>query len=103
MRRTDPESTTRSFFRSKERVFVLNGQWFYTTREGENGPFPSRETALKEANRFVVERQDLDRFQKNRERETKLKKQPGYSWSIEPKGEIEMDLSLEKLVLEGDI
>jgi hypothetical protein len=54
-------------------------------------------------NRFVVEREDLDRFQKNRERETKVKKQPGYSWSIEPKGEIEMDLSLEKLVLEGDI
>ena len=103
MRRTDPESTTRSFFRSKERIFVLNGQWFYTTREGESGPFPSRETAIKEANRFVVERQDLDRFQKRRERETAVLKQPGSSWSIQPNQEGEMDLSIESLAFEGDI
>ena len=103
MRRTDPENTTRSFFRSKERIFVLNGQWYYTTREGECGPFPGRETALQEVNRFVVEREDLDRFTKSPERKAKVAKPPVYSWSIEAKDEFEIDLSIDKLVPESDI
>jgi len=46
MRRTDPEDTTRSYFRSRERVFCLNGRWFYSTREGDLGPFRSKQEAL---------------------------------------------------------
>ena len=86
MRQTDPMSTTRSFFRSRQRVFALNGQWFYATREGEHGPFATREDALAEIGRFVEERRELDQFQKNRELETAVQR-PEYSWSITPKAD----------------
>lgn len=68
MRRTDPKDTTRSYFRSTERVLSLNGQWFYATREGETGPFSTRAEAQSEVDRFVRERKDLEQFQKLRER-----------------------------------
>lgn len=67
MRRTDSPDRTRSYFRSAERVFALNGQWFFGTREGEIGPFVSREEALTEVARFVREKHDLALFQTLRE------------------------------------
>ena len=70
MRHNDPDGQTRSYFRSAERVLLLNGQWFYATREGEVGPFPTREEALREVDRFVRERRELDRFQRVREQES---------------------------------
>jgi len=69
MRRNDPKDTRRSYFRSGNRIFSLNGQWFFATREGEVGPFRSREVATKEAMRYVRERHDLERFQRARELE----------------------------------
>lgn len=63
MRRTDSPDRTRSYFRSAERVFALNGQWFFGTREGEVGPFATREEALSEVARFVREKHDLELFQ----------------------------------------
>lgn len=67
MRRTDPPDRTRSYFRSAERVFALNGQWFFGTREGEVGPFATRAEALAEVARFVREKHDLELFQSLRE------------------------------------
>ena len=70
MRRTDPKNTTRSYFRSGERIFALNGQWFYATREGDVGPFSSRTEALAEVDRFLKERRDLEHFQLLRDTRT---------------------------------
>ncbi|WP_145009672.1 DUF6316 family protein [Pseudomonas oryzihabitans] len=50
-RNDDPGSSTH--FRS-ERVSVVNGQFFFTTREGTlEGPFFSREEALNQIDRYV--------------------------------------------------
>jgi hypothetical protein len=67
MRVEDPRDSTKRYFRSNKRVFVLNGQWFYSTREGERGPFPTQKRAEEELERFKAEMSDLQRFQKNRE------------------------------------
>lgn len=95
MRRSDPKSTTKSFFRTGDRVFVLNGQWFFATREGEVGPFRSREAALKEVRRFVQERHALERFQRARD-EGVLRRAD--SLAIVPKDE-EPNLTLDDLIL----
>ena len=59
-------STTRSFFRS-DRFFIMNGEWFFTTREGEQGPFRTRKEAEHQLGRFLTERSELDHFQRSRE------------------------------------
>jgi len=62
MRRTDPAGTRR-YFRTEDRIFLLNGQWFFATREGDVGPFTSRDAAMREATRYVREQLDLERCQ----------------------------------------
>ena len=96
MRRTDPKDTRRSFFRTGNRIFSLNGQWFFATREGEVGPFRSREVATREATRYVRERNDLERFQKARELE--LSNRGSHTLSILPKDD-EPELTLDDLLL----
>ncbi|MEH3022865.1 MAG: DUF6316 family protein [Pseudomonas oryzihabitans] len=50
-RSDDPGASTH--FRS-ERVSVVNGQFFFTTREGTlEGPFFSREEALSQIDRYL--------------------------------------------------
>lgn len=50
-RNDDPGASTH--FRS-ERVSVVNGQYFFTTREGTlEGPFFSREDALHQIDRYL--------------------------------------------------
>ena len=53
MRATDPKGKT--FFRSGDRVFSLNGQWYFQTREHDHGPFANRTTAELELERYVSE------------------------------------------------
>jgi len=96
MRKTDPKDTSRHFFRTGNRVFSLNGQWFFAAREGEIGPFRSREVAMKEATRYVRERSDLERFQ--RARELELGNRRGQTLAIVPKDE-EPTVTLEELML----
>ena len=52
MRECDDQSNLRHF-RTAERYFCQNGQWWYSTREGEEGPFPSREAAEFAMQRYV--------------------------------------------------
>ena len=59
-------SANRRFFRS-ERYFNLNGEWFFATREGDQGPFRTREAAADGLVRYMSERASLDRFQASRE------------------------------------
>jgi hypothetical protein len=62
-RRTDLKDKT--YFRS-ERLFCMNGQWYFCAREGDHGPYASRDTAERALKRFVNEKVELDRFQRSR-------------------------------------
>ena len=65
-RREDREEKT--YFRS-ERVFAMNGQWYFGAREGDCGPFRTQDIARAALARFINEKVELDKFQKSRERE----------------------------------
>jgi len=71
MRSEDPRESTKRYFRADKRIIVMDGQWFYSTREGERGPFPTQKKAESEVKRFKEEMSDLQNFQKNRETATK--------------------------------
>ena len=85
MRRTDPAGQTRCFFRSEERVFALNGEWFFASRDGECGPYLSREHAAIEVVRYVRGLHDLDHLQQstkpNKRRTGRAAK---HNWEILP-------------------
>ncbi|MCZ6640320.1 MAG: DUF6316 family protein [Gammaproteobacteria bacterium] len=53
MRKDDVTQSTR--FRSAERVFCMNGKWFFQTREQDHGPYPSQGAAETELKRYVSE------------------------------------------------
>ncbi len=53
MRKQDTDNSTH--FRAGDRVFCQNGKWFFQTREDDHGPFPSREEAEKELDRYTEE------------------------------------------------
>lgn len=81
MRSTDADEISRRFFRSQERLFCFNGQWFFATREGDCGPFPTKEIARAEVTRYIAEKAALVEFQKSRreapERETRDRETSG--------------------------
>ncbi len=58
MRSKDTGKTTH--FRSGDRVFCQNGDWFYQTREDDHGPFPTREAAEFDLRRYVDEMNFFD-------------------------------------------
>jgi hypothetical protein len=51
-------------FRSGDRVFCMNGEWFFQTREDDHGPYPSREEAKIELGRYAQEMNYLDAMDK---------------------------------------
>ena len=53
MRKSDSNEST--YFRYRDRVFCQNGKWFYQTREDDHGPFPTREAAEVDLQRYVDE------------------------------------------------
>jgi len=53
MRKADFKDST--YFRSRDRVFCQNGKWFYQTREDDHGPFPTRQAAEVDLQRYVDE------------------------------------------------
>ena len=66
MRRRDDQDN-RTYFRS-ERVFATNGQWYFSTREGDCGPYRTADLARTALARFTNEKVELASFQKSRER-----------------------------------
>jgi hypothetical protein len=70
-RREDHEDKT--YFRS-ERVFGMNGQWYFSAREGDCGPFGTPALARAALSRFINEKVELDSFQKSREQEVRKPK-----------------------------
>ena len=53
MRHDDPQEQNKRYFRSDTRIFMQDGAWFFSAREGDVGPFPSREHAIDEMSRYV--------------------------------------------------
>ncbi len=43
----------RQFFRASSRLFCLNGEWYFQTRENDHGPFTRREAAERALERFI--------------------------------------------------
>jgi hypothetical protein len=53
-RESDPKDLT--VFRS-DRYFVVDGKWFFTTREGRNeGPFATAEKARQELKQYLMDK-----------------------------------------------
>jgi hypothetical protein len=67
MRLEDPRDSNKRYFRSSDRLITQNGAWYFTTREGEQGPYPSREAAEEALEFFTCEKNDLHSFQQSRE------------------------------------
>lgn len=56
MRKTDSINQKRRFFRSNDRIFQANGQWYFAAREGDIGPFRTRDQARREAQAYIKAR-----------------------------------------------
>ncbi len=54
MRKTDPKHQKKRFFRANDRFFQINGQWYFSAREGDIGPFRSRSEAQREAEAYIA-------------------------------------------------
>ena len=48
-------------------MFLMNGSWYFATREGDQGPFFNEQQAQAEISRFISAKTELAKFQKNRE------------------------------------
>ncbi len=53
MRKSDTDQKAIKHYRTRERFFRQDDQWFFQTREGARGPFKTREAAERELGRFV--------------------------------------------------
>lgn len=62
MRKDDHDDGT--YFRSRDRVFCMNGEWFFQTRENDHGPYRSRDEAEIELARYAKEMNYLDSMAK---------------------------------------
>ena len=43
-------------FRAPDRLFSVGSQWFFTAREGDNGPYETREYAEAALAHFLLQR-----------------------------------------------
>ena len=57
MRNDDIE--VKAYFRSSERLFRVNSDWYFSTREGDQGPFESEREAAYELRLFIEEQVSL--------------------------------------------
>lgn len=60
MRKSDLEP--KQFFRAGARLYCLNGEWYFQTREEDRGPYTCRESAEAALQRYCVEMSDLSMF-----------------------------------------
>jgi len=76
MRKNDPNDLTKSFFRTHDRFFQVNGQWFFSAREGEIGPFRTRDQARREAVAYIRAREANQHASSNKARPDKQRVEP---------------------------
>ena len=62
MREQDEKSTVRHF-RTGNRFILQDGEWWFSTREGEEGPFATREAAELGLKQFVETYEMMIKFQ----------------------------------------
>jgi len=77
MRQSDANESTH--FRSGDRVYCMNGKWFYQTRESDHGPFPSREAASMDLARYVEEMKYFDGISPEEAKLTAKSQTDGYA------------------------
>lgn len=53
-RKTDGRDENVAHFRADSRIFRLNGDWYFSSREGEHGPWQSEREALRELETYVM-------------------------------------------------
>jgi len=58
MRKEDHDDGTH--FRSRDRVYCMNGEWFFETREDDHGPYATRQAAEADLSRYTDEMSYLD-------------------------------------------
>ncbi len=59
MRKEDSKDKT--YFRSNDRVFHMNGGWWFATRDEDCGPYPSKTKAQAQLNDYLKQlRVDFD-------------------------------------------
>ncbi len=66
MRKQDRDRNKR-YFRSSDRFIRLNGDWYFSTREGDHGPYPDEMTARRFLKQHIHSQEDLKVFQEKRE------------------------------------
>lgn len=54
MRKDDEKRKT--YFRTEDRLFQINDQWWFATREGDMGPYASRQAAQDELTAYMLEK-----------------------------------------------
>lgn len=69
MRQTDTENKT--YFRSSQRVFRMNESWYFSAREGDQGPFNTEPSAVEACRRYISDKTELAHFQAKREAEAR--------------------------------
>lgn len=52
-RQSDVDQSS-AYSRSEQRVFSRDGQWFYSSREGEMGPYPTEAEAAEQMEGYVM-------------------------------------------------
>ena len=65
MRKSDDNPDTR-FFRMPERLFRVNDEWWFSTREQDQGPFPNKEQAQVALDRYATTMQHMKEVQEQR-------------------------------------
>lgn len=63
MRHNDKEE--KAYFRSSERLFRVNSDWYFAAREGDQGPFDTETVAARELARYIEEQVSLQKFIKS--------------------------------------
>ncbi len=53
---TQPSMQARQFTRVSSRIFCMDGEWFFQTRDNDHGPFTRREACEQALERFVSEK-----------------------------------------------
>ena len=81
-RRTDDPDQKRRYFRASDRFFKQNDDWYFATREGEQGPFPNERVARAEYGTFAL----LNQFSARIEENVMLKPRPSRNdvWDGQP-------------------
>lgn len=72
MRQNDTYSKT--YFRSSQRVFRMNDSWYFSAREGDQGPYNSESVAAEACRCFINDKTELANFQAKREAEAAAQK-----------------------------